>query len=236
MKLIANQTLPREAQAFLMALYVGESGGDYTILYGGSHFTAPPWVHPNRPIPIPGTDLHSTAAGAPQFLYSTWQTTAAANGFTDFSPANQDAGAWWLAQVDYHAKTGGSLLTVLQAGHLQGIAAVLKPTWTSLSESTFPERYAAAWALIVVGVPQTPAQTFPAPAASTAPEEGILMNFLAYIGQRMTEASSWGGTAAFVLGAMHIANAADITNAAVGVAVAIGGLIGVLVKEKGATA
>lgn len=59
---------------------------------------------------------------------------------------------------------------------------------------------------------------------------------IAYIGQRMTEASSYGGAAALLLGAAHIANASDLANAIIGVVVAVGGLIGVLVKERGAAA
>ena len=62
------------------------------------------------------------------------------------------------------------------------------------------------------------------------------MKALAYVGQRLTEASSWGGVAAALLGAAHVANATDLAQAIIGVVVAVGGLIAVIVKEKGAAA
>ena len=57
---------------------------------------------------------------------------------------------------------------------------------------------------------------------------------IAWIGQRLREASSWAGFGTAVLGALHVSNAGDLSNAIVGVLVAIGGLIAVAVKE-GAT-
>ncbi|MGC2411757.1 MAG: hypothetical protein WA459_03545 [Stellaceae bacterium] len=57
------------------------------------------------------------------------------------------------------------------------------------------------------------------------------MNTLAYLGARMKEASSWGGAAAFVLGALHASASPDLVNAALGLIAAVGGLIAVLVPE-----
>ena len=61
------------------------------------------------------------------------------------------------------------------------------------------------------------------------------MNTLAYLGARLKEASSWGGAAAFILGALHFGASPDLVNAALGVVAAIGGLIAVLVPEGGVT-
>jgi len=57
------------------------------------------------------------------------------------------------------------------------------------------------------------------------------MNTLAYLGARMTEASSWGGAAAFILATLHLTASPDVVNAALGVVAATGALIAVLVPE-----
>ena len=57
------------------------------------------------------------------------------------------------------------------------------------------------------------------------------MNTLAYLAARLKEASSWGGAAAFLLGALHLSANPDLVNAALGVVAAFGGLIAVLVPE-----
>jgi len=61
------------------------------------------------------------------------------------------------------------------------------------------------------------------------------MDTLAYLGARMKEASSWGGAAAFILGALHLSASPDLINGALGVIAAIGGLIAVVVPEGGST-
>lgn len=60
------------------------------------------------------------------------------------------------------------------------------------------------------------------------------MKTLAYLGSRMQEASSFAGVAATILGLAHVANAQGVANAIIGVVVAVGGLIAVIVKEQGA--
>lgn len=57
------------------------------------------------------------------------------------------------------------------------------------------------------------------------------MKAISYLGGRMQEASSYAGAAALLLGAMHVANATGVANAIIGVIVAVGGLIAVLLKE-----
>jgi muramidase (phage lysozyme) len=173
--------ISKEGRAFLGALYVGESGGDYTILYGGGHFDAltprkmgyygfPDW---------PGKD-NSHAAGAPQFEPATWLDTChrlfPQNSAPDFrNPADQDWGAWLLAQDVYKRLTGADLLVNLRAGALQLVAPTLKSTWTSLNEASFPSRYREALAALNVETPvsdPTPAPP-PAPApVGTDPMDG----------------------------------------------------------------
>ena len=63
------------------------------------------------------------------------------------------------------------------------------------------------------------------------PERKIAMNTLAYLGARLKDASTWGGTAAFLLGALHLSVSPDLVNGVLGVVAAIGGLIAVLVPE-----
>ncbi len=58
------------------------------------------------------------------------------------------------------------------------------------------------------------------------------MNTLAYLGARMKEASSWAGAAGFMLGVMHVSNNAEVGNAIVGVIVALGSLVAVLIPER----
>ena len=61
------------------------------------------------------------------------------------------------------------------------------------------------------------------------------MNTLAYLGARMKEASSWAGSAAFVLGILHVSASPDLVHAALGVVAAIGGLVSILVPEGAGT-
>lgn len=85
-------------QAFLRVLRRGEgtSGPNgYRMLFGGELFDSFA-QHPNRRITRTfrnGPTVTSTAAGAYQFLKSTWDETARIMGLADFSPANQDRGA-----------------------------------------------------------------------------------------------------------------------------------------------
>lgn len=66
----------------------------YRTLFGGGLFESLA-AHPNRKITrtLGGRSITSTAAGAYQFLFSTWNETAALMGLVDFSTASQDRGA-----------------------------------------------------------------------------------------------------------------------------------------------
>lgn len=134
--------IPIEGWAFLDALAVGESGGDYTILYGGSHFynytTFPHWA---------GKD-NSHAAGRYQFEPATWREQAAKLQLPDFSPASQDIAAWDLAAHVYERLSGYPLIEDLQAypeeDYIGDIADLLQSTWTSLNAKTLGKRYKIA--------------------------------------------------------------------------------------------
>lgn len=157
--------LPVEGRALLRALSGGEAQ-DYNVLYGGGRFTDFS-DHPRRNIPIlsgPNAGKTSSAAGHYQMLADTWDEAAEAVGAKDFSPANQDKAAWWLAQRDYTKRTGRDLLADLKAGNVEGIARALSGTWTSLpggieqtvSAAGFRSRYEKAY-----GAPVGPAPLFP---------------------------------------------------------------------------
>lgn len=80
-------------QAMLAVIRKGEGTADangYRRLFGGSLFTSFA-DHPRVKITAGG--YTSTAAGAYQFLASTWDETARIMRLADFSPANQDRGA-----------------------------------------------------------------------------------------------------------------------------------------------
>jgi lysozyme len=99
--------------AFLYTLRMGESSNRYNVIFGGQTFSDYSH-HPNIAVPIPGRPgWHSTAAGAYQFIYSTWQQIAAEAGLVDFSPASQDAGA-----AQYLSDLGA--MDAIEAGDLQG--------------------------------------------------------------------------------------------------------------------
>lgn len=127
--------LPPEAYGLLNAIAGPESAGRYDVLYGGSRFNDFS-RHPGKYIPIqsgPNVGQKSSAAGKYQFLERTWNDIANRYGLGDFSPENQDKGAWALAQEEYKRKTGQDLLPALQSGDLQGVSRALAGTWTSLA-------------------------------------------------------------------------------------------------------
>jgi len=117
-------------RAFLMMIRIGEgtAGPDgYTTFFGGSHFSDLS-KHPN--VPHTGGGYTSTAAGAYQFLYSTWQQLAAQYGLPDFSPASQDIGAVGLI------KQQGALADVI-AGRIATAIRKCNRIWASLAGSPY---------------------------------------------------------------------------------------------------
>jgi len=109
--------------AFLRVIRERESSQDdsaYTVLNGGSHFfdfAAHPYKGQRTP---PGK-----AAGAYQFIASTWGDVEQQYGMPDFSPGSQDAGA--VARLVYR----GALDDVM-AGRFEQAVAKCRLEWTSL--------------------------------------------------------------------------------------------------------
>lgn len=137
----ANPNLPAPAYA-LLGVISGTESPDYNVLNGGERFDGY-GDHPRR-IGKGGT---ATAAGKYQFVQGTWDRVAQANGFSDFSPANQDAGGWWLAQADYKTRTGRDLTTDIANGDFSSVRRGLAPTWEGLqflSDDQFAARMTGA--------------------------------------------------------------------------------------------
>lgn len=133
---IANAAIPAEGRALLSHIARGEATS-YDMLYGGGKFQGY-GDHPRVYQPItsgPDVGQKTSAAGLYQFIGSTWDQQAKKLGLKDFSPANQDAAAWDLAQTEYKAKTGRELLSVLRSGDQAAISEVprmLSGQWSSL--------------------------------------------------------------------------------------------------------
>lgn len=133
------QDITKEGRALLMTIRGSESsktGSAYQMRYspkGGSTFSDMS-KHPEirESVPWRKDGKKSDAAGAYQFLSSTWKPIASKYGLNDFSPSNQDKGAWILAQRDYKAKTGKDLQQALETGQIDSAFKALSSTWTSL--------------------------------------------------------------------------------------------------------
>src|SRR5512139_1394283 len=118
-------------RAFLRVIREGESSQDdsaYTVMFGGQHFTAPPWVHPRQINEAAG--LRSSAAGAYQFLSGTWGDCQQALNLPDFSPESQDLAAIWLIG------RAGALDDVLE-GRLAVAVNRCANVWASLPGSPY---------------------------------------------------------------------------------------------------
>jgi muramidase (phage lysozyme) len=132
-----NTSIPVEGRALLDHIAGPESGGRYDVRYGGKWFQGY-GDHPRVAEPItsgPDAGNVSTATGRYQFIAPTWDAQKQKLGLADFSPANQDAAAWDLAQTEYKTKTGKDLLGVLKSGDQAAIADVprqLSGQWSSL--------------------------------------------------------------------------------------------------------
>jgi muramidase (phage lysozyme) len=97
--------ISRKEQALLQTITSTESPG-YDAMYGArcgstdrrftSYADHPRQFHTITSGPHKGEK--TSAAGNYQFIGSTWDEVAGANGLTDFSPANQDRGAILLAR------------------------------------------------------------------------------------------------------------------------------------------
>jgi len=93
----------------------------YGLINGGAHFSDFS-MHPYHGVP---TTKGGRAAGAYQFLGTTWARLCEQYGFADFAPATQDLGAVALIQ-------GRGALPDVVAGRLEAAVQKLRPEWTSL--------------------------------------------------------------------------------------------------------
>lgn len=110
--------------AFLRVIRARESSqGDdaYTVINGGAHFTDFA-AHPYAGL---RTTQGGRAAGAYQFIPSTWAEVARLYGIEGFAPENQDAGA--VGRIIYR----GALDDVI-AGRFEQAVAKCRLEWTSL--------------------------------------------------------------------------------------------------------
>lgn len=132
-------------RALLAVIRRGEGTADaagYRRMFGGELFDSYA-DHPRKRITktLGGRAITSTAAGAYQFLSSTWDETARALGLHDFSPASQD-----LAAVGRIAARGA--LDDAKAGRLDAALPKIAKEWASMPGSTYGQptiSTAAAW-------------------------------------------------------------------------------------------
>lgn len=146
----AAADLPQQAYS-LLGVIAGTEAPDYRTMNGGEKITDFS-DHPRRR----GAGGTTTASGRYQFVKGTWDRTAAAIGAKDFSPENQDRGAWWLAQADYKSRTGRELNDDLAAGRYADIRNGLAPTWegiAKLSNAQFAARMSKASGVAVSADP-----------------------------------------------------------------------------------
>ena len=150
--------LPAPANAFLSMLLEKESDGEYNVMYspqgGGRRYFDSFAKHPNLKAIItegPEKGRPSTAAGGYGFLYNTWQEVVEDLRVEDFSPENQDRGAWYIAKKRYAQLTDGqNLEVVFRSGNpvaIEKARKLLLPTWPSLAKFTpqeFFDRLASA--------------------------------------------------------------------------------------------
>ncbi|MGI4732283.1 MAG: hypothetical protein ACRYG8_18885 [Janthinobacterium lividum] len=92
-------------QAFLKLLrwlenYPRDDDGVYSAMFGGSSFSDTK-THPNTPNTRWGKT--STAAGAYQIVYGTWNAARRNGVVSDFTPTSQNKVAWWIITTS-HAK------------------------------------------------------------------------------------------------------------------------------------
>lgn len=127
----SSASLDSKISAFLATIRQFESGGDYSILYGGTHFTDFSH-HPNVRVPIKigkYAGQVSTAAGAYQINFPTYNQFAPTLGISDFSAASQDAIAYAILQT-----TGA--FDYLNADDVEGAMRAASSKWASLPYST----------------------------------------------------------------------------------------------------
>lgn len=127
-KSIAHSASDRNVKAFLYMIRRCEGTADddgYYRLFGsrsGRQFSDMS-KHPNVKVPFRNT--YSTAAGAYQFLYRTWEGKRVLLGLKDFSPLSQD-----LAAIDILREK--SALNLIKEGRITEAIGKVKKVWASL--------------------------------------------------------------------------------------------------------
>jgi muramidase (phage lysozyme) len=120
--------------SFLSALALGETGNAanaYSMGYGGVDLSSAELG--TNGFPQWGGSGNTHAAGAFQFQPSTWASIASQFNLNFSNPEDQNAGAWYLAQQTYSAKTGGNLSDALSSGDYSGIQSALGGIWPSVN-------------------------------------------------------------------------------------------------------
>lgn len=110
------------------------TGDAYTMLYGGGHFASYD-QHPKQFFTLKD-GRRTSAAGAYQITWTTWQWVSALGNLQDFSPHSQDIAALMLI------KRRGALADVL-AGNFDRAIAKCRQEWTSLP-GAMESRYSLA--------------------------------------------------------------------------------------------
>lgn len=173
-------------QAFFRVIRAGESSqGDeaYQTIVGGGRFTDVS-AHPRKRVYIESLKVWSTAAGAYQFLWGTWNECVEALGLPDFSPASQDLAALFLIRRR-------AALPDLLAGRVEAAIKKCAKEWASLPGSPYgqPTRTLkqalstySAWGGtfaatdVVMPDPAKPIPVpFPGPTPAPAPKERFML-------------------------------------------------------------
>lgn len=132
---MSDQEIAANVAAFLAVIRKGEGTADangYRRMFGGKLFDSFA-DHPRQKNTATfgnGKTVTSTAAGAYQFLSTTWDEAARALNLPDFSPASQDAAALYLI------RRRGALADV-EAGRFDVAVRKVAKEWASLPGSPY---------------------------------------------------------------------------------------------------
>ena len=121
---------------FLSSLALGETGNasnSYTMGYGGVDLSSAELGTHGFPTWSGDSSANTHAAGTFQFQPGTWSDIASKYNLDFSNPQDQNAGAWYLAQQTYAAKTGGDLTSALAAGDYSSVQSALGSIWPSVN-------------------------------------------------------------------------------------------------------
>jgi len=209
--------------AFLNALGMGETGGtgNYFEGVGGSNLSGlstdasgfPTWNGLGN----------SHAAGEYQFQPATWNSIASQYGLNFQNPADQNAGAWYLAEQTYAANNNGaSLEQALQSGNYSSIQSSLSKVWTSVTgNASLPQGLAAYLSQTVPGTSSSDTNaagdvsvnaagsTLPSSSSSSSSGTSMLGNAANAVSGAASSAVSWA-TSSFTRVALILVGAVII--------------------------